>query len=172
MMRQRVPLVLSATALAVALLGSTPLGHAAGGVVQKVVPRAAFAENAGKLNGRKSSTSPTAGQIPVVGSNGKLPASIVAVTSTGPKGDPGVSGYEQVVKPLTLVDAGSNNYDVPCPGDKVVIAGGWDTTKTAGAAIVSGSQPKSRSVWTFRVSTPTAGSKDVSLYVICANATG
>ena len=51
--------------------------------------RADFAANAGKLNGHKSSLNPTRGQIPVVGADGKLPASIGAV---GPQGDQGPAG--------------------------------------------------------------------------------
>lgn len=172
MIRQRLPLVLSATALAVALLGATPLGRAAGSVVAKGVPFAkvaGFASNAGKLNGHKSSTNPTAGQIPVVGSDGKLPNSIGAVGAQGPKGDAGLSGYEQVVKPTTVAGAGANNYDVECPGSKSVFGGGWDLTKTQDTAEVVGSQPKSNSVWTFRVKGPTVAPVTVSLYVICAN---
>ena len=169
MIRQRLPLVLSATALAVALLGATPLGHAAGSLAAKGVPFAqvaGFASNAGKLNGHKSSTNPTAGQIPVVGSDGKLPSSIGAV---GLKGDSGLTGYEQVVKPTTLAGEGNNNYDVECPGNKSVLGGGWDLTKSLDTAEVVGSQPKSNSVWTFRIKLPTQGSKTISLYVICAN---
>ena len=179
MIRQRLPLVLSATALAVALLGATPLGEAAGSLAAKGVPFAqvaGFASDAGKLNGHKSSKNPTVGQIPVVGSNGKLPSSIGAVGAAGPpgapgaKGDRGLSGYEQVVRPTTISGNGSNNYDVDCPGGKSVLGGGWDLTKvTNNTADVVGSQPKSNSVWTFRVTTPTTGSATISLYLICAN---
>jgi hypothetical protein len=97
-MRQHLPIVLSSSALAVALLGATPLGQAAGRAVYVVPPfaaRAGFArlagtaDNAKRLNGRVSSVSPRAGQIPVLGANGKLPASIGAV---GPQGNPGPAG--------------------------------------------------------------------------------
>src|SRR5262249_60628443 len=68
-MKLRLPLILSAAALVVSLLGATPLGEAARSTVAKVVPRAKtadFAKNAGRLNGHKSSAAPTAGQIPVL----------------------------------------------------------------------------------------------------------
>ena len=65
-MRQRLPLILSATALLVSVLGATPIGQAAGGVIGKAVPLALFAKNAGKLNGHTSSVRPKAGQIPVL----------------------------------------------------------------------------------------------------------
>ena len=97
-MRQRLPLVLSASALLVAVFGATPLGHAAGRVIQAVPPfakRAGYAkfagtaDNAKRLGGHRASASPIAGDIPIVGANGKLPASIGAV---GPQGPPGPAG--------------------------------------------------------------------------------
>ena len=84
-MRQRVPLILSATALVIAVFGATGLGHAAGRVVQSVPPfakkagyakRAGVAANALALNGHKASTSPAAGTIPVLEAQAKLPAPI------------------------------------------------------------------------------------------------
>jgi len=59
-MQQRLPVVLSATALAVALLGSTPLGEAARDLASSVPPfakkagyanQAGFAKNAGAVAG-------------------------------------------------------------------------------------------------------------------------
>ena len=97
-MRQRLPLILSATALAVALLGSTPLGHAAAKLVQTVPPfakQAGFAkyagtaDNARRLAGHKASVTPVAGDIPVLGTDGKLPPSLGTVGPQGPKGDKG-----------------------------------------------------------------------------------
>jgi len=97
-MRERLPLLLSATALLVAVFGATPAGHAAGRVIHAVPPfakRAGFAkfagtaDNAKRLSGHRASTSPKAGDIPVVGANGKLPTSIGAV---GPPGPPGPAG--------------------------------------------------------------------------------
>src|SRR5712692_8933467 len=103
-MRERLPIVLSASALLVAVFGATPLGHAAGRVIHSVPPfaaRAGFAklagtaDNAKRLAGHRASVSPKAGDIPVLGSSGKLPASIGAVGPQGPqgpKGDPGAKG--------------------------------------------------------------------------------
>ena len=97
-MRERVPLVLSAAALLVAVFGATPVGHTAVRVIHTVPPfakRAGFAkfagtaDNAKRLSGHRASTSPKAGDVPVVGANGKLPASIGAV---GPPGPPGPAG--------------------------------------------------------------------------------
>lgn len=97
-MHNRLPVVLSTTALLVALFGATPLGHAAGRVIHAVPPfaktagYAKFAGNASKLNGRASTLSGAPGTIPVVGRDGKLPASIGAVGLPGPKGDGGPKG--------------------------------------------------------------------------------
>ncbi len=135
-MRQRLPLILSSIALVVALLGSTPLGRAAESALEQVVPRAKradFAANAGKLNGHKSSVNPTRGQIPVVGANGKLAASIGAVGPKGdpgpqgPQGGPGVSGYLRVSENITVPDAdnGTPDFGVSCPGGRAVLGGGW-----------------------------------------------
>ena len=67
-MGERVPIVLSTAALVVALLGSTPVGSGVRDAVASVVPvpfakradRAKVADNALKLNGRASSTTPRA----------------------------------------------------------------------------------------------------------------
>src|SRR4029079_13097333 len=100
-MRERLPLVLSASALLVAVFGATPVGHAAGRMIHAVPPfakRATFAkfagsaDNAKRLGGHKASTSPKAGDIPVVGANGKLPVSIGAVGPQGPSGPAGSRG--------------------------------------------------------------------------------
>jgi hypothetical protein len=62
-MRQRLPPLLSATALLVAVFGSTPLGNAASRAIHAVLPfaktagYAKFAGNAAQLNGRKSTLS-------------------------------------------------------------------------------------------------------------------
>ena len=55
-MRQRLPIVLSALALLVALLGSTPLGEAAGNAVR-------FAVNADKVDGIHASRTPKANKL-------------------------------------------------------------------------------------------------------------
>jgi hypothetical protein len=98
-MRQRAPIVLSITALVVAVLGATPLGQAAASRLAAVVPpfarTAGFARlsgNSNKLNNHKSTLRGLPGTIPVVGANGKLPASIGAVGPQGPAGPAGAAG--------------------------------------------------------------------------------
>ena len=68
MLQKRLPIILSATALTVAVLGSTSLGQAAKAPPKPAaVPFAVYASNAGLLGGHKASTNPKAGQIPVLG---------------------------------------------------------------------------------------------------------
>lgn len=107
-MRERLPLVLSASALVVAVFGATPVGHATGRMIHAVPPfakRATFAkfagsaDNAKRLGGHKASTSPKAGDIPVVGANGKLPASIGAIGPQGPSGPAGPRGPQGLQGP-------------------------------------------------------------------------
>lgn len=96
-MRARLPLALSALAVVVAVLGSTPVGTAAGRVARDIVPfarkagfaqRAGTAETAKTLAGHKPTIKGLPGGIPVIDATGRLPESLGAV---GPKGDPGES---------------------------------------------------------------------------------
>ena len=147
-MRERLPLVLSACALLVAVFGATPLGHAAGRAIHTVPPfatRAGFAKLAGtadnskRLAGHKASLVPLAGSIPVVGANGKLSASLGAVGPQGPagpagpkgnkgdkgdKGDPGTSGYEIVTASTASNLDTTKSITVPCPAGKKAVGGG------------------------------------------------
>jgi hypothetical protein len=175
-MTQRLPLILSATALVVALVGSTPLGRAAELAIERVVPRAKtadFAKNAGRLNGRQSSLAPKAGQIPVVGSDGRLPASIVAAAPAA--GPSGVTGYQLVEERVTIPD-GEEDFRrvVACPGGKVVLAGGFDfEADHAADLILFDSHPVSNREWRFRIRNDTGGQKaNKTLYVVCATAGG
>jgi hypothetical protein len=86
-MKNRLPVVLSSTALIVAVLGVTPVGHATSDVVQTH-----FARSANFLRGHAPSEKAGKGKIPVAGKNGKLHASWGAVGPRGPQGPPGASG--------------------------------------------------------------------------------
>jgi collagen triple helix repeat protein len=91
----RISIVLSATALVVALFGSTPLGHAVSSAVPpfaKHAKTADYAKNAGAVNGLKASKRPRVGWLVALGKDGKFPASVGQVGPTGPKGDPGPQG--------------------------------------------------------------------------------
>ena len=89
---KRLPLVLSATALVVAVFGSTPVGHAVGSAIPAFAKSAGYAKQAGNasaLNGIKASKQPRPGLLVPLGADGRFPAT---VGTAGPKGDKGDSG--------------------------------------------------------------------------------
>ena len=104
----RLPLIFSSAALAVALLGITPLGTAAARGLAKVVPfaqeaaTAKVAVNALRLNGHASSASGAPGTIPVVGKNGRLPARLTTLAAQGSKGAGGLQGPQGAQGPQGL----------------------------------------------------------------------
>ena len=91
MNRQRLPLVLSAAALLIAVLGATPSGIAAltGGTVRVAL----FAKNAAKVGGIGASKKPKAGKLLPLGKNGKFPASVLPASNGGPAGPQGPQGF-------------------------------------------------------------------------------
>lgn len=177
-MKERLPLILSASALLVAILGSTPLGRAAEDALEQVVPRARqadFAQNAARLNGHRSSVRARRGQIPVVGASGKLHPSLGAVGPqgpAGPQGPPGASGYQLVIDQVTIPNGEVDfRRTVACPGGKAVLSGGWDfEANHARDLILFDSHPVSNTTWRFRIRNDTGGNKaNKTLYVVCAN---
>ena len=86
-MRNRVPVVLSAAALVVAVLGVTPVGQATSDSIQTH-----FARNASFLRGKAPSIRAGKNKIPVAGPNGKLHASWGATGRAGPFPDALPSG--------------------------------------------------------------------------------
>jgi Collagen triple helix repeat (20 copies) len=91
-MNQRLPIALAATALAVVLFGSTPLGHAVASAVPAFAKKSGYATNAGALNGIKASRRPRAGQLVPLGRDGKFPASVAVGGPAGPQGPKGDKG--------------------------------------------------------------------------------
>jgi hypothetical protein len=99
--KERLPLILSATAVLIALFGATPVGHA---VVSAVPPFAThaktadYAKNAGAVNGIKASARPRTGWLLPLGTGGKFPSSVLPTGGggqagpAGPQGPPGPKG--------------------------------------------------------------------------------
>lgn len=73
MRKHRAAIVLSMTALAVAVLGQTSIGNAAVGAVRVAL----FAENAGRVNNIKASRTPMPGRLVPLNARGKLPTSVL-----------------------------------------------------------------------------------------------
>lgn len=117
----RLPLIISVTALVVALFGATPLGEAAGPLAAKVVPfakRAGYATNSGAVNGIKAARTPSAGRLVPLDANGKLPEAAI------PARAPAFAGLEYV---YGLGDADASGTAVAratCPDGKKLIGGG------------------------------------------------
>jgi hypothetical protein len=86
-LKNRLPVVLSATALVVAVLGVTPVGQATSNAVQTH-----FARNANFLRGKAPSVRAGKNKVPVAAANGKLHPSWGAVGARGPAGPPGANG--------------------------------------------------------------------------------
>jgi hypothetical protein len=81
----RIVAALGCAALLLVLLAASPAGGAAGRSI------AAFARNAGAVNGIKASRTPKPGRLVPLGKNAKLPSSVVP-TARGARGLPGSRG--------------------------------------------------------------------------------
>jgi hypothetical protein len=88
-LKNRLPIVLSATALVVAVFGITPLGQATTNIAQTH-----FARNANFLRGKAPSVKAGKNKIPVANKTGKLDRSWGAVGPRGPAGTPGAPGAQ------------------------------------------------------------------------------
>jgi len=99
---RRLPLVLSATALVVAVFGSTPVGHAVGSAIPAFAKSAGYAKQAGNasaLNGIKASKQARPGMLVPLGTDGKFPSSVGLVGPAGPAGPKGDRGDTGAVGP-------------------------------------------------------------------------
>jgi hypothetical protein len=99
-MRQRLPIVLSATALVVALMAMTPLGEAASSQL-----RATFAANAGKLRGFAPSKAARKNTVVVRGANGKIGRASLPTLLRGPRGLQGPAGAAGAAGPAGAAGA-------------------------------------------------------------------
>jgi hypothetical protein len=93
-MKRRLPIVLSVTALVIAVAGIAPLGKAAREATEVV----RFARNADKVDGLHASRSPKAGRLLALNGARKFPASVLPAT--------GLSGLE-VLTAVSATDSSS-----------------------------------------------------------------
>jgi hypothetical protein len=147
-MKRRLPIVLSVTALVIAVAGTTPLGEAA----SDAIPR--FARNAGnadKVDGLHASRTPKAGRLLALNRSRKFPASVFPSTP--------LSGLE-IAAASTATDSSSPKVVVVnCPTGKRVVGGAARATGTAvnnGNVAVTESFASTASQWTVRALETTA----------------
>jgi hypothetical protein len=147
-MKRRLPVILSVTALVVALAGITPLGEAARDATQVV----RFARNADKVDGLHASRSPKAGRLLALNSSKKFPASVLTAT--------GLNGLEVVALTSAQDSSTPKVLVVNCPAGKRAISAAHRLTGGGASSIsVTESYPTSPSQWTMRaVESPATGS--------------
>jgi hypothetical protein len=141
-MRDRLPLILSTTALLVAVFGSTPLGEAAYNAIAPNSVGANELRNGAVTNAKLRGDAVTSGKV-LNGSlkaidfkSGQLPAGPAGPKGDkgdkgskgdkgekGTKGDPGLSGYELIRKSVTAQANSSPRVQIVCPLGKNVIGG-------------------------------------------------
>jgi hypothetical protein len=188
-MRRQLPLVLSITALAVAVLGSTPAGHAVVSVVPPFAKKAHYADRAGNalaVNAIRAARKPKPRFLVPLNARGKLPASVVPAGpaglqgTTGPqgaKGDTGptgVSGYELVRKASAFDSTNAKSALVTCPEGKKVVGGGTDVNPISELVAVRQNFPFDGPPaygWFGNgyETTPTTDSWQLFVYAICVN---
>ena len=110
-MQRRLPVILSVTALTVALLGTTPVGRAAHELTRAIpgfAKTAGYARNAGAVDGIRASRTARAGYLVPLGSSGKFPAS---VGQAGPPGPPGPAGANAFCSDTFGIAAGATRRE-------------------------------------------------------------
>ena len=185
-MKKRLPLVLSITALAVALLGSTPIGHAVGSRVPPFAKKAGYAYRAGNataVHGIRAAKRPRPGFLVPLGADGRFPASVGqsgpagargakgATGATGAPGPPGVTGYQIVFKNSAFDSVDEKSVLASCPAGKKALSGGG--AAITGPVALQASYPvtvQGASSWfaQARETAPFTGDWTVDVYVVCA----
>ena len=187
-MRNRLPLVLSIAALAVAVLGSTPAGHAVVSVVPPFAKKAHYADRAGNasaVNGIRAARKPKPRYLVPLNARGELPASVAPESPAGPqgktgpqgaKGDPGppgISGYELVHNASARDSTDAKSALVTCPEGKRVVGGGTNVDPFTEPTAVRQSFPFDGRTSGFfgnaYETTPTSENWSVFVYAICVN---
>jgi hypothetical protein len=191
-MSPRISLVLSATALVVALLGSTPLGEAARQAIPplaKHAKTAGYATNAGAVNGIRASRLPRAGRLVPLGADGKFAASVGQVGPAGaagpqggagpqgPKGDTGAPGAPGLsALQIVTANSASNNTgglkeaEATCPSGKKVVGGGAQPVSSP--AYFASGYPVSDNAFHAVGNSPAGPAFSVRAFAICATVAG
>jgi hypothetical protein len=174
MLRTKITPILAATALLVAVFGSTPLGHAAGNLIlarnsvgsAQLKPSAVTGAKL-KKNAVTSLKVKNGSLLAADFKAGQLPA--------GPKGDKGdkgdagpvgISGVEIVIGPLVSLNPGeSGGAAAQCPAGKKVLGGGGGSE---GNISISNSGPSTDHQWGINAKNNEAFAVDIAGYAVCA----
>jgi hypothetical protein len=180
-MRERLPIVLSVAALAVAVCGSTPIGTAARNLV---LPRGSVGtiqlKNNAVTGAKVRNFSLVAadfkpGQLPRGAQGPAGPAGAAGPAGPagpqGPQGPAGISGLQNVFTTGAINSTATRQLTAGCPAGKKAIGGGATVVpaNTAGVAITAG-YLADESTWVARAREVTATGANWSLnaVVICA----
>lgn len=186
-MLDRLPLVLSVTALLVAVFGSTPLGEAAYNAIAPNSVGARELRNGAVTNVKLRGDAVTSGKVlnrslrAIDFAPGQLPAGAQGPKGdqgekgdNGPKGDngePGLSGYEIVRKSVTVAPSVSIRVQAACPVGKKVIGGAASIQGIPGtAATIHTNVTLDRFFDALYVNT-SAVTRQVNAVAICATVT-
>jgi hypothetical protein len=159
--KRRLPLVLSITALIVALTGFTTIGEAA----RDAIPR--FARNADRVDGIHAARRPRTGYLYPLGRNAKFPTAVLTIPAAK------INGHE-IIQTASAADSSSpKGATVSCPAGKKVVGGGARVTG-AGAAEVGVVESYPNSITQYaalaREQDATGSPWTLTVLAICADA--
>jgi len=176
-MRQRLPIVLSVTALVVAVLGSTPLGTAARNIV---LPRGSVGTVQLRNNAVTGAKVKNFSLVAADFRRGQVPRGPVGPAgpagpagAAGPQGPAGVLGLQNVFTTGAASSTATRQLTAGCPAGKKAIGGGATVLplNTPGVAITAG-YLADENTWVARAReiTATAVNWSLNAVVICAAA--
>ena len=184
-MQNRLPIALSLTALVVALLGSTPLGHAAASAVKTGVDKASRSthERSTVLRGPRGPRGKRGRRGPV-GPRGPIgPIGLTGARGpTGATGEDGLPGADGLPGPVDVVQIVGSVQNPPgeqtlvvagCPEDMKVIGGGvYATGDFAAQQSVNATSPSADGTnWFGYVDNRGSTSQPISAIALCAHVT-
>jgi hypothetical protein len=167
-MRNRWTLVLSITALVVAVLGSTPVGEAA----LNALPRGSVGPLQLKNNAVTSVKVKNGSLLRADFRTGQIPAGPTGPAGpAGAAGPPGLSGLQAVFTTGAVASTATRTLTAACPSGKVAVGGGVSATpvNTPGVAITT-SYLANATTWTAsaREIVATGVNWGINVAVICA----
>jgi hypothetical protein len=165
-MRERLPIVLSLTALVVAVLGATPVGEAA---MNLAVPRNSVGTLQLKNNAVTGAKVRNGTLLRADFRSGQIPAGPAG--PAGPQGPPGMSALQTVFTTSAINSTTTRSQTAACPAGKIAVGGGVSVgPATTPAVAVTSSYLASPTTWTAsaREVTATGASWGLNVVVVCA----